>query len=353
MKNKVYNKSLLFTLFISVVVVFNINCGKQEGKTKTVKNVTELDTIPVKVARVELKDIKLEKVFTGSLEGEEQANIVSKIPERIVKINARVGQHVNSGEILLVLDKSGASSQYFQAQAGFKNAEKDLNRMKALYEAGAISQQMLDGTQTAYDISKANFEAAKATVELVAPISGIVTSVNVNIGDLAQPGIVLSTIASINNMKILFDAGESDIQKFAIGQPAEIYSELKPELVRKGRIFQISKSAEVVSRSFEIKASFRNAEGNWFKPGMFCRVRVILMNKQNVLLVPSAAITNINNTASVFVVNNGRAYFKNIQVGITNGTNTEIINGLKEGETVVTLGMNNLKNGTVVYVSDM
>jgi len=224
--------------------------------------------------------------------------------------------------------------------------------MQALYKEGAISQQMLDGTQTQFDIAKANFDAAKSTVELTTPISGVVTALNSNIGDLAAPGVPLITVASINRMKVIFNIGEGDIPNFAIGQSAQIYSELKPALIQNGKISQIAKSADVQSRTFEIKALFNNTGDKWFKPGMFCRVNVGVKSKKGSTVIPNTAIVNEPTRKGVYVVANGIAQFKTIEMGISDGTVTEVLKGLSGGELVVTIGANNLKDGSKVHVTD-
>ena len=117
--------------------------------------------VPVEVARAERKTLAVTNSYSGTLEGEEQANIVAKVSERITAIHVRVGQAVRAGEVMISLDKSGASSQYYQAEANFKNAEKTLARMKSLYAEGAISLQTLDGVQTAFDVAEANFASAR------------------------------------------------------------------------------------------------------------------------------------------------------------------------------------------------
>lgn len=349
---KNYKQFFSFLLIVLFTAFLNFGCGKKSDDKSGEKSLTLLDTVAVKTVKAGLSDIRLAKTFTGSLEGEEQANIVSKISERITAIKVRVGDHVRTGQLLILLDKTGASSQFYQAQAGFLNAEKELNRMKALYEGGAVSQQMYDGTKTSFDVAKANFEAAKNTVELTSPINGVVALVNPNAGDLANPGMPLITIASINKMKVLFDAGEEDVAGFAIGQSSEIYSELKPQLIQKGTISQISRSANIESRSFEVRAVFQNTPDRWFKPGMFCRVNVELKNKKGILAVPNSAITVVQNKNTIFVISNGKASLRKVETGITDGKMTEILSGISEGEIVATLGINNLKDGSCVHISE-
>ena len=340
---------LLTGLVLSALVL--TACGEKAQEDKRPK--TEYtDTISVDAENVQLRELNISKTFSGTLEGEEQANIVSKIPERIVGIKAKVDQYVQAGTVLFELDKGGASSQFYQSQAVFLNAQKDFERMKNLFNEGAVSRQALDQAQTGYDVAKANFEAAKSTVEITSPLSGVVTAINVNIGDIANPAAVMATVANISRMKAKFNVGEIDVPSFNVGLPAQIFSEMNPDVIQDGKIIQLSKSANIQSRTFEMQAIFSNTKDRWFKPGMFCRVNVNMKTKKDALVIPFAAIVKLNNSDGVYVINDGKSYYKTITTGITDGKFIEVISGLKAGDKIVTLGMNNLKDGTVVVISN-
>lgn len=341
-------RNYLYLLLLPLSVALLSGCGKKEEGEQ--KQAVLNDTVTVQVTKAAVNDIKLTKLYSGNFEGEEQANVSSKLAERITGIKVKIGETVKTGEVIVSLDKSGATSQYYQAEAAFLNASKDLDRMKALLKEGAISQQMLDGVQTNYNISKANFDAAKSAVELIAPISGVVTAVNMNVGDVATPGLPIITIANIRNMKAIFGVGEGEAASFAVGQYVDVYSDLKPELVQKGKIVQISKSADITSRSFEVKAVIANTKDNWFKPGMFCRVNSTLKSKNKCVTIPNPAITNTDKGNFAFVIVDGKAARRDLQTGITDGKITEIVSGINQGETVVTVGMNNLKDGKIVRI---
>ena len=347
MKNKL--SSLLGIFFLSVLLFQSCNTEKAENIDE--QKILNSDTIAVKVSTAGFRDIQISKTYSATLEGEEQASVVAKISERIITINVRVGDYVQKGKILVEMDKVGATSQFYQAEAGFLNAKKDLERMQALYNEGAISQQMFDGAQTAFKVAKANFEASKNLVELTAPISGVVTEINGEPGDLPMPGMQLIKIANINHIKAIFNVGEQDIMSIAINQNIEVYSELQPDLLMQGKIKQISKSADVQSRTFEVKGIFANTKDKWFKPGMFSRVKVALKNKKGSLAIPSVSIIINGNEQGVYVINGGKAFYKKITAGISNDEFTEVMAGLKEQDKVVTLGMNNLKEGIPVYVT--
>jgi len=337
-------------LLLSISVLQS--CGEKTQENSGLDRTSYTDTVSVEAEKVQLRELSLLKTFSATLEGEEQANIISKIPERIMEIKVKVDDFVQAGTVLFELDKGGVSSQFYQSQAVFLNAQKDFERMKNLFNEGAVSRQALDQAQTGYDVSKANFEAAKSTVEITSPLSGVVTAINVNIGDIANPAIVMATVANIFRMKAKFNAGESDIPNFYFGQPVEIYSELNPEIIMPGKVNQISRSADVQSRTFEVRTIFSNTKDKWFKPGMFCRVNVNMKTKKNSLTIPLASIVKSNNSAGVFVINDNKAAFRKIEEGMSDGKYVEVLSGLKPDDVVVTLGMNKLKDGTVVITTN-
>jgi RND family efflux transporter MFP subunit len=340
-------------ILLAFLTLTLLECGSQKKEEPNTSNGPELSTavVPIEVAVAERKNISVSRTFSGTLEGEEQANIVAKISERVTGIAIHVGEAVVAGQVTITLDKSGASSQYYQAEANFKNAEKTLERMKSLYAEGAISLQTVDGTQTAYDVAKANFDAARSTVELTTPIPGVVTAVHVSVGDISVPGSVLATVAKIARMKVIFNINETDVTNFSIGQRVQVYSESTSDVKVDGQIVQLSKSADIRSRSFEIKAVFPNTSNRWFKPGMFCRVTVDLAPRQKTLVVSNAALQSDGVTNRVYVVRKGRAFLRVVQVGVTDGQNSEILQGLAERDTVATVGVTNLKDSSVVSVA--
>jgi RND family efflux transporter MFP subunit len=341
--------SLTFVALPIFLALF-YGCGTGEHDPGVGKSAARRDSIPIQVAVAQLKDLQATKTYSGTLEGEEQANIVAKISERITEIRFHVGDFVKSGETALSLDKSGPSSQYYQADANFANADKNLNRMKALLQEGAISQQSLDAAQTAYDIAKANFEAAKSSVELTSPIAGVVTAVNVNVGDLATPGAVLITVANVNRMKVIFNVGEGDSPRLFLGQHVRVYTEFKPDRAVDGRIVQLAKSADIRSRSFEVKALFANTPDRWFNPGMFCKAEVRFMAHKGSLVVPDAAIMSQGGEKTVFQIRGGMAFLRAVRSGESDGTMTEILEGLSSGDSVATVGLNDLKDSSRVVI---
>lgn len=328
------------------------SCGKKdaEAENRTAKK-EKSDSVSVITARVETTSMSLTKTYTGTLEGDKQANIVSQLAERIVDIPVKVGDNVRAGQVIVKLDKGGLTSQYYQAQSNLQNVQKSLERTKSLFESGAIARQALDQAQTAFDIAKANFNAARNAVEITTPISGVVTSVKLNIGDFTSPGTPIVTVATISQLKLIMSVGEGDIPYVAAGKNVKIYSELNPDITAKGKITEISKSADLSTRTFQIKATFSNAKNAWFKPGMFAKADLDLSTQKAVNVIPREAVVYAEKGPQVFVISEGKAYSRNVKLGLQNDKYIEVVDGLKPGEAVARVGMNNLKDGMPVVVS--
>ena len=343
---------IIAVALMSFISMQMIGCGAKEKENKKEINDTAVsNTVPVLVTNVENQKLALTKTYTGTIEGEQQANIVSQLAERIVEIPVKVGSVVNAGDVVVRLNKSGATSQFYQAQSNLKNFERNLTRMKNLYESGAVSKQNLDDVQTGYDVAKANFDAAKSAVEITSPISGVVTDIKLNPGDFATPGMTLVTVAKVNVLKIKLSIGEADIPYVTIGQKVKIYSELNPTIIAEGKVSEIAKSADLSTRTFEVKAAFPNTREQWFKPNMFGNAEINLTSEKVSMIIPRVSVLYTEQGPQVFVVKDGKAYSRDITLGLQNDTDIEVIKGLNAGDTIVKMGMNSLKDGSPVVVS--
>ena len=329
-----------------LLLLFTQGCVGKSNQQNTEKEAA----VPVEVAQVEKKTISESKTYSGTLEGIEQASIVSKIAERIIDIKVHVNSPAQKGEVLIQLDRSGATSNFLQAQANYENADKNYERMKTLYESGAISKQLLDQAETAFDVAKANYDASKSTVDLESPINGIVTDLGVSVGDWVTPGMQLAIIANVHQMLVKFFVTEGEVAKINLSDSVRIYSEFNKERAVAGRIIEISRTASSDARSFQVKAKFDNTRDNWYKPGMFVNVDITLASQKNVTVIPTSAVIYENDKNVVYKVVDNKAFAVDVQTGLTNENVTEVTSGLKEGEIIVIAGMNNLSDSTEVTI---
>lgn len=339
------------TLISAALFIWSCSANNKSNADESQQTTEVVNAIPVVAQPVLFDKFSLTKSYTGTFEGDQQANVVAKVTEIVESIPVQIGDEVKKGQVVVKLDRQGPSSRYHQAESAYKNAERTRDRMKALFEAGAVARQTLDDAQTAYEVSAAEFEAARSLVDLTSPISGTVTAIDLNVGDVTTPAMSVVTVADVKRMKIVFHAGESDLRFLSEGLPVSVFSELRPDMKIDGTLIQIAKSAAVSTRTFEAKALFDNTEDLWFRPGMFGLAQVTYTTPEPVLAVPNSAVVRESGSSSVFLVKGDKVSRKSVQLGVASESYVQVI-GLATGDSVVTMGTNQLDDGTTIVLTD-
>lgn len=339
---------LKYPALIMIFTFTMAGCSKSGNKQELTQ---EIPAIPVETLRPSVQDLNLIRTYSGTVEGTQQASVTSKMSERILKLNIRVGQHVQKGQTLAVLEMNGPQSQYFQTQAALKLKEKDLKRLQSLYKEGAIALQDLEGAETDCAVASANFQAARQAVIITAPISGEITELHVQLGDVASQSAAIAIIANTSRLDVKFNVDETDIHQISGGKEVKIYTNESGSNAVSGRISEVNRSASTDSRSFQVKATFSNLRGSYYKPGMFVRLDLVALRKNSVLAIPNAAIVHQGGEAGVYLVENGLAIKRKISTGITDGKNTEITAGLSQSDIVIVKGQTNLRDRAKVSIT--
>jgi RND family efflux transporter MFP subunit len=339
-------KSINTFLLATILLLTLVSCG---AKKKVA--VAEEKPIAVTVAPAQVQDISVSKTYTGTLEGLKQAKIYSSIPEAIVDLPVAQGSTVQAGQPVIMLDKEGPSSHYQQAEAMYQDAKDNYNKMSKLYNEGAISEQTMNSLKTAYEVAKANFDAAKQQVELSSPISGILTDLSVNVGQYAPLGIPLATVAQTEKMRLNIYVDSRSASFIKDGQKAAIAMDIpgdSPAEVE-GMVADVAKSADPDTRSFKVEIQIDNAD-KALKPGIFARATIIVEQLNNVLTVPREAVFTVEGIAKVFKLENGRAKEQSITVGEYTTDYSQVLSGLSAGDKVIILGRSQVEDGSLVKV---
>ncbi len=332
-------------LLICLLLIIG-GCSKSDESTTNI----EERTISVKGMEVAPVTRNLSKTFTGSLEGEQQAIIRAKISEAVDKIEVTEGSVVKSNDVIVRLDKTGPTSNYLQAGSVFQNAEKNFRKMEFLFKEGAISETQFDGSKTEYEVAKANYEAASQLVDLRTPIAGTVTSIDVSIGDYVSPGQQVATVATVDNLRMKLGINAAEIGYFKNNDAVRILVESVPGFTADGRVAMIARSADPVTRTFQVEIDIKNVN-HIFKPGMFARAEVVIENFDNILVVPRIAVLTRNDKNYLFVVSGDRALIHEVVTGMDFNGTIEIKSGLKAGDTLVTVGQDYLENNVRVKLA--
>jgi cobalt-zinc-cadmium efflux system membrane fusion protein len=281
--------------------------------------------------------------------------VISIATGRVVEIDARLGDTVQRGQLLLKVqstDISAAFSDYRKAVADEQLAHTQLDRAKLLYDRGAISLNDLQVAQDTEDKAKVDVETAAehlrvlgnpnldrptGIVEIRAPISGVITDQQVTnasgVPGLGSPNPF--TIADLNYVWVLCDVYENDLVNVRLGEQAEIRLNAYPGQVFSGTISNIGPILDPNIRTAKVRIEMRNP--GMMRPGMFVTATFHGRQKQIRAAVPATAILHLHDRDWVYIPVKGNQFRRTEVVGgdMLPGNMQEVVSGIAPGQQVI------------------
>ncbi len=355
---------LVFIIVYSIMFLFPTACSKEKTREQTF----EKKAVTVIVQTVKVGAITRTLDYNGTVFPWEQANIAPEFSGRVLKIYKKQGDLVNKGDLLAELDTTSLRLQLKQAQAvldaanaAYKDAELNFQRLQKLFEKNAVSKIQLEKAQLNLESVFTQEKSAEATLDVIkfnldnfylrAPFQGVVTSKNAEEGDVINPmmgmnGSVL-TVMNIRKVKVIIDVRPEDVEKITLHQPAQVrVASLENESFQ-GSVFSKNLAADPLSKTFKVEIVIDNPQMK-IKSGIFADVSIEISRKENCLLLPLHALIEEENSRYVVVVENGKSKFYPVTIGERNNEVVEILQGLTEGQLAVVEGNFDLKEGALI-----
>ena len=337
-------------MFFAGALVLAAGCGntgkKEAGQTAAVAE----ETAPsVAVEQVFEREVPQMATYTSTVQAYVKNNIAPQSVNRIKKINVEVGDFVKKGQVLAEMDLI----QLQQAELQMQNKEIEYKRLKALYDAGGLSQSDLDAIELAYKVSKTQYENLLENSVLLSPINGVVTARNYDVGDMYAMSAPVFTVEQIVPVKLLVGISESDYSKVKKGDSVEITTDAVPDKTFYGKINRIYPTVDPATRTFTVEVVVDN-NYKTLRPGMFARVTVKFGVNNNVV-IPDVAVVKQQGSGErfVYVLNeDGTVSYVKVTLGRRMGAEYEVLEGLKDGDRIVTGGQIRLKDGVKVSVNE-
>lgn len=328
--------------YLSVLLALMLFAGC--GGDNEVGNTGNDKAISVKGQVVSRSSTELKKSFTGTLEGVRHAVLTAKIAEAVERVNVNEGDFVQADDVLVMLDRTGSTSSFVQARSVFQNAEKNHKKMEYLFKEGAVSESQFDAARTEYEVSQANFDAARKLVDIRTPIAGTVTSIGVSAGDYLHPGQQVATVAAIDRLRMKLGVSSTDIRFFDVGGEVRVSVESASELVAEGAVATVARSADPVTRTFQVEIEIDNDSRN-LMPGMFAKADIIMEKFEDIIVIPRSAAVSRDNKDIVYLVSGGVSILRSVVLGVEFDGSVEVKSGLSPGDTLITVGQNYLDDG--------
>ena len=342
-------KTIFKTIIIASTAVLAAGCGNNAEKKVAEAQVAENMAPSVSVVEVATREVPQTATYTSTVQPYVKNNIAPQMAGRITKINVEIGDFVKKGQVLAEIDKA----QLQQAQLQLHNQEVELERLRALYNAGGLSKSDLDAIELSYNVIKTQVDNLLENTVLCSPIDGVVTARNYDVGDMYAMSMPIYTVEQIRPVKLLVGISESDYTKVKKGDAVEITVDALPGQAFTGKVGKIYPTIDAATRTFLVEVVVPN-NGNVLRPGMFARVTVTFGVNNNVV-IPDVSVVKQQGSGErfVYILNqDGTVDYQKVVLGRRMGTEYEVLEGIPSGAKVVTGGQIRLKDGIKVTVNE-
>jgi len=330
MRNKI--KILLLAL------AFMSACAKKEQPREKL--------FPVRVSVLLPKSISSIITLAGTVDSKIHTWVSSPVEGSVSSLNVIEGNNVNAGEILCYIMPVDQQNLLGQAQA-------DYEQTKMAYEKAF--EQKKDELAKKLDEAKERLESARKLyqpIPVASPVEGTVISKNIEIGSNVSVKQPLIEIASLKQLIIKSAVSEEYISRIKLGQTVKVKIHSIGDSVFTGKISVITPGVRTETRTADIEVSILYDKR--VKPGMTATLEIVVAQKQNALVVPQdILIIKPNGEKYVFIAEEDKAKMVKITTGIESNTEVEVTSGLKEGDKVVILGQENLKEGVKIKLPEI
>ncbi len=361
-------------LVVGVLAVVAVAAWMLSGKKKK----EEVTFATEKVAPANLKN---SVTATGTIEPVTSVTVGTQVSGIVSKLYVDYNSVVKKGQVIAELDKTNLISQLNTAKANLASAQSKLNyetanykRYKSLYQKGLVSADDYENAQLTYKQASEQVASCKEEVQraqtnlgyatITSPIDGVVLSKSVEEGQTVAASFStpeLFTIAQdLTNMQVVADVDEADIGDVKNGERVTFTVDAYPDDTFEGTVTQVRQEATTTNNvvTYEVVISAPNANLK-LKPGLTANVTIFTAERKNVLSVPSKAlrytptketvgkmkIVDCNGKNKVWTLEGNRIVAHSVNIGMTDGTHTEILSGITSGTQVIT-GLNVSTEGT-------
>jgi HlyD family secretion protein len=311
-----------------------------------------LGPVPVAAVHPQRGSLVAEVFGTGTLEAKVVVSFSAKMIDKVVEVLVDQGDTVTDGQVLARLEATDyehsvrvAEAGVGQAQAELAKARLDIARKRELLRTASISRAEFDTYEAAYRVGEAKLKNAEAQLGFTrarlgdtvihSPVSGLVMTRNLEVGDTVVPGTPIFRIADTHQLWITAMVDERVAGNLRLGQPARVTFRAHPGQSFPGRLARLAEEADRVTEEREADVTVEQLPPDWFIGGK-ADVYIETARAADALQVPKSAVVPRDDQPGVFVINGGRARWQPVQLGLIGRDAVELVGGVDARELMIT-----------------
>lgn len=359
---KVSKKQLYYSLtaLAAALCIIGGMVWNEHRQTKAVAN----DITVVRTAIVGVAAATQGYTYSGEVRGRYESQLAFQVNGKIIKRNIELGSVINAGDVLMQIDPkdiqqtvNSTSAQVSSAESQLRLAESNLNRYRQLYEQGAVGRMVYDQYVSAYEVAMASVQQASAQYTqganqldyslLRADKPGVISAITAEMGQVVSAGQPVLTLVQDGEREVEISVPENRIEEMRKAQQIKVTFWALSNVATDGSVREISPMADPVTRTYKVRISLLNPPPE-IKLGMTAAVTLLSSNTQQTVTIPLAAIYQNGDTPAVWVVTGNTIILRPIKIGQFGDGTIQVLEGLRQGDRIVTAGVQKLKEGQKV-----
>ena len=347
------SRSSLTTLVMILVILAMVGGGVALMVTRHGESAVATEgsaPVAVRVQTAAVKDVPEVVTYSGRIEAEVDVMLAAEQSGRVVWLGADKGDAVRQGQPLLRVDSRVHTANVERAEASLRQAADDFKRLEEMRRAGAVSESELENMRTRRDLARIELDEARIHLDkcqLASPVSGILVDRQAELGAYAAPGQTVFHLAAIDRVKVQFDVPERDVFAVQPGLEVPFTIDSAPGRAFSARVSFVAPAADKRSNTFRAEMLIDNAD-HFLKPGIIVNVAVTRRIMRDALTVPLEALIPSKGQYLVYVVENGHAVRRLVNLATIVDSLAALRDGLKAGDRVVVDGQRRLSDGSPV-----
>ena len=308
--------------------------------------------VPVEVEAVTTGSMAREITIAGVLEPLRTVGVNAQLPGALTAVNVEEGDVVRAGQVLAEVDAREIAAQVRSAEAALELARSTAARSESLWRDRIIIAAEYERDQAALVAAQATLDQLRTRLgysRVRAPMAGVITEKRVETGDVVQGQTRLFAIADVSTLVLRVQVSELDVAGVAEGRPVDVTVDAAGGARFRGTVRRVFPAADTTSRMVPVEVALPGRDRR-LKPGFMARAAFQLGERTGILLVPARAVVGTTDARAVFVVRDGTAERRPVQLGQTSAGRTEVLEGLAVGDSVVTAGVDQVRDGGRVRV---
>jgi RND family efflux transporter MFP subunit len=325
--------------------------GRPQGMGSMMGGGAPSASVPVQVAAVPRQSISQFLESNGTLEAENEVDIVARTTGPVVAIHTEEGRMIRAGQVIARIDEREARNQVAIATVTRDEAKLAFDRTKSSWDEGLVSREAYDTALSKLNSAEAQLESAEiqlAYTEITAPFDALVVTRNIKLAQYVTPGTTLFRISDFTPLLCRVEVPEKDLPRVRIGQEAHLRVEAYPGERFSAEVARLRPTVDAATGTFT--ATLEVDGRGKLRPGMFASVYLQTDTHDDSIVIPRDALVLDSLGDTVYVKSGEYAERREVQLGLRSEDSVEVLEGLTEGELLIVIGQDGLADGTPVTV---